>query len=131
MFNRSVQKHFSSTTLLWKPLLETQIVRSFEFWAFRTALINLNWTAIGTNTVKYPLKPSLFINQLIIEKKYTKMPTSNRTYRIIFNNFIRLIITSWQVWRPSYKLTLNNLLINEDWLILKRFNNRFFKLLSI
>lgn len=131
MFNRSIQKHFSSSTLLWKPLLETQAVRGFEFWAFRSTIINLDRKSTITPIIQQPLKSRLFLNQILLEKRYTKMLINDRTYRVIFNNFTKLLITSWYVWRPSYKLTLNALLLNEDWLILKRFNTRFFKLLSI
>jgi hypothetical protein len=131
MFNRAIQKHFSSNTLLWKPLLETQVVRGFEFWAFKSALIRLDQKPITNSTIYQPLKSKLFLNQIVLEKRYTKMLVNNRTYRIIFNNFIKFLIASWYVWCPSFKLTLNTLLLNEDWLILKRLNTRFFKLLSI
>ena len=130
-FSNSLRFYFSSRSILWKPLLENSLVRSFEYWSFHNSL---NITSLDKPIVNLNFKTlskTYFFNQTILEKKYSKMSLNNKTYKIIFNNFSLLLLLNWKVWRPSYNLSINVNLVSIDWLILKRFNSTFFKVFFI
>ena len=130
-FMKSLQKNFSRKGFWWRPLVESAPIRGFEYWSYKY----LNYffiKPIYKTSVKNKLATTtLFNNQLVLEKKYSKMSTFNKVYRKIFIDFFKILITYWQVWRPQYFLQMNCLLLSKDWVILKRFNTRFFKVFFI
>lgn len=130
-FTNSLRFYFSSRSILWKPFLENSLIRSFEYWSFSNLL---NITSLDKPIINLNFKPlsaTYFNNQNILEKKYSKMSLYNKTYRIAFNKFTLLLLSSWKIWRPAYNLVINVNLVNMDWLILKRFNTTFFKVFFI
>jgi hypothetical protein len=130
-FGNALTYHYSPNTISWKPLVENSLIRSLQYWAFKKALnpllIKTNPRLFKTN----PLNPKLFLNQIVLEKKYSKMSLNNKTYKLIFNNSMLLLLFNWKVWRPSYNLLINLILIDYNWFILKRFNTQFFKVFFI
>ena len=130
-FHKSVQKHFSSRALRWKPLLENQSIRGFEYWSFKNPINLLINPSLRLKPISTTLLTNYFLNQHILESKYSKLPSRNKTYRYIFLNFTINLITPWYVSRPQYNFYINTILINPDWLILKRFNTRLFKVFFI
>lgn len=130
-FNNSLMYYFSSRSTSWKPLLENSLVRSFEYWSFKKPLRLLLPDKLVIKGFIKPLSNNFFLNQNILEKRYSKMSIFNKTYKTIFNKFSLILLFNWKILRPAYNLFINVNLVNQDWLVLKRFNTTFFKVFFI
>lgn len=77
---------------MWRPLSEVQLIRGFEYWAYRNSL-NLSFEK--TNLIynySEQLSMKLFNNQFLIEKKYASLIENKKIYRKILFQLIRLLI---------------------------------------
>lgn len=92
-FRGGLLRYYSSKSPAWRPLLESQYVRSLEYWSFRNSLI------VVTDRVNYfdtlavkPLSNTFFLNQYLFEKRYTSLSAKSQTYRTMFLFLIKTLL---------------------------------------
>jgi hypothetical protein len=122
-------KLFTKSSIKWRPLLESQYIRSAEYWAYQ-----LNTSLLENKTINPPFigySRSYTLNQYFIEKKYAGISIHNKYYRTVLVHFVRLVISNWQVWRPQFRVCLKFILINYNYHAFRFFNTRFFQIHSV
>jgi hypothetical protein len=130
IFSKGMLRFFTKSTLKWRPIVGSQFIQGLEYWAYKT-----NLQIVENNLPKHSpslsFTPTYFLNQVRLEKNYTNITLSQKYYRIVLINFLYLSVRSWQVYRPYFRLPLNLFFVSKDLYLLKYFNTRIFRVLSV
>jgi len=129
-FSKGILKLFTKSALKWRPLVGSQFVKGLSYWAYRVNL-NLIENESVVHVPKLTFSPTYFLNQTLLEKSYTNITLSSKYYRVVMMNFLYLSFRGWQVWRSQFKFTSSLIFVGKDLHLLKYFNTRIFKILSV
>lgn len=130
IFSKGLLRFFTKSTLKWRPIVGSQFIQGLEYWAYQTNLQILN-NNLPKSSPCLTFSDTYFINQPLLEKSYTNVTLSSKYYRIVLMNFLYLSTRTWQVWRPYFRLPSNLVFVSKDLYLLKYFNTRIFRVLSV
>jgi hypothetical protein len=129
-FSKGLTRLFTKAALSWRPLVESQFVKGLEYWAYTSNITLLSKTVVKL-APKASYSSTYFFNQVWVEKSYTSITLYNKYYRTVLINFLFLLIRGWQAWQPYFTFTSGLIFVSKDLHLLKFFNTRLFKILSV
>ena len=129
-FSKGLTRLFTKAALSWRPLVESQFVKGLEYWAYTSNITLLSKTVVKL-APKASYSSTYFFNPDWVEKSYTSITLYNKYYRTVLINFLFLLIRGWQAWQPYFTFTSGLIFVSKDLHLLKFFNTRLFKILSV
>ena len=130
LFVDALPRHYSTQSPYWRPLLEVQYVRSLEYWSYK---VNLNrlLDKVLVNPDPIMLKNKLFLNQTLLEFKYTSLSTDNTLFKHLMLNIFIMSLNTWQIPKNFLVYDLKFVLFYPNLFLIRKINTQLFRIYSI
>lgn len=125
-FNPGLHKIFKSLVSRWRPLLGTNYTQSLEYWTFKVGISSIedevqNYSLLKTND-------KLFFNQYFTNVVLSNISLHNKYYRTVLIKFLQLLLVNWQLWKKTYNVSFQYVIVNKNYHLIRCYNKYFFKM---
>lgn len=128
LFYKGLYSLFTKPFTKWRPLLGSSCVKGFEYWSYTLGGLLFNPKKVLPPRIPVTgLKPTYFLNQRVIEKRYLSAPINSNYYWVVLSHFFTLLLKTWFAWRLQFSYSLRFMSITPSHFILNYFNSRYFK----
>lgn len=124
-FNPGLHKLFKSLISRWHPLLGTNYTQSLEYWTFQIGISSIEEETL-TPSLLVP-NTKLFLNQYFTNTVLSNVSLHNKHYLTVLVKFLQLLLVNWQLWKKTYNISFQYVIINKNHHLIRYYNKYFFK----
>jgi hypothetical protein len=125
-FNPGLHKIFKCLVSRWRPLLGTNYTQSLEYWTFKVGISSIEDNAQSNSLLKTNNK--LFFNQYFTNIVLSNISLHNKYYRTVLVKFLQLLLVNWQLWKKTYNVSFQYVIVNKNYHLIRCYNKYFFKM---
>lgn len=125
-FNPGLHKVFKCLVSRWRPLLGTNYTQSLEYWTFKVGISSIEDKSQSYSLVK--VGGNLFFNQYFTNITLSNISLHNKYYRTVLVKFLQLLLVNWQLWKKTYNISFQYVIINKNYHLIRCYNKYFFKM---
>ena len=128
-FNAGLYKIFKRLLYKWKPLLGSNYTQSLEYWTFKLGIASLEHETTSVSLL--PANKTHFFNQYFTSVVVSNISLHNKYYRTVLMKFLQLLLVNWQLWKKTYQISFQYIIINRNFHLMRCYNKYFFKMYNL
>lgn len=128
-FNAGLYKIFKRLLYKWKPLLGSNYTQSLEYWTFKLGIASLEHETTSVSLL--PANKTYFFNQYFTSVVVSNISLHNKYYRTVLMKFLQLLLVNWQLWKKTYQISFQYIIINRNFHLMRCYNKYFFKMYNL
>ena len=124
-YNAGLYRIFKRLVGRWRALLGSNYTHSLEYWTFQIGLVSIDDRV--TNSYLLPTNEKLFFNQYFTNVVMSNISLHNKYYRTVLVKFLQILLVNWQLWKKTYNISFQYIIINRNYHLLRCYNKYYFK----
>lgn len=128
-FSPGLYKVFKRLMYRWRPLLGSNYTQSLEYWTFKLGVSSVEHDI--QNFALLPTNKTYFFNQYFTSVVMSNISLHNKYYRTVLIKFMQLLLVNWQLWKKTYNISFQYVIINRNYHLMRCYNKYFFKMYNL
>ena len=124
-YNAGLYRIFKRLVGRWQALLGSNYTQSLEYWTFQLGIASVDDEVL--NPFLLPTSNSLLYNQYFTPVVMSNISLHNKYYRNVLMKFLQLLLVNWQLWKKTYNISFQYIILNKNYYLLRCYNKYYFK----
>lgn len=124
-YNAGLYRVFKRLVGRWRALLGSNYTQSLEYWTFQIGLLSIDDRV--ENSYLLPTNHKLFFNQYFTNVVVSNISLHNKYYRTVLIKFLQILLVNWQLWKKTYNISFQYVILNRNYYLLRCYNKYYFK----